>query len=296
MAGDPGGKEIGGEEIDMPHDLSAFKDAVGASSPVAIELVTAGPVARLAATFGIDTPASKPGDVLPPGWADLYFGSLHRPNNMRADGQAAKSSWMPAIPFSVTRIGGDRTEFLGDVRIGDELKRVTAIKDVAASPSGDSLRIVQRTQTTGPRGLAIVEEREFVHFDGHGPAAPPSPKMPEAVWKKPLDPSPVLLFRYSALRFNSHRIHYDRRYAMEVEGAPGLIVQSSLLGQLLIELCREHAPQKRLTAIARINRQVVHDTGPILVCGAPRTDGKSAVVWVLDQEGQPALHGEASFA
>ncbi len=63
----------------MPHDLSAFKDSVGASSPVATEVVTAGPVARLAATFGIDTPASKPGDVLPPGWADLYFGSLHRP-------------------------------------------------------------------------------------------------------------------------------------------------------------------------------------------------------------------------
>ena len=73
----------------MPHDLSAFKDAVGASSPVASELVTAGSVARLAATFGIDNPASKPGDALPPGWADLFFGSLHRPNNMRADGQAA---------------------------------------------------------------------------------------------------------------------------------------------------------------------------------------------------------------
>ena len=152
------------------------------------------------------------------------------------------------IPFSFIRIGGDRTEFPGDVRIGDELKRVTKIKEVAPSPSGDSLRMVQRSETTGPRGLAIVEEREFVYFDGHGAAAAPAPKLPAAVWKKPLDPSPVLLFRYSALRFNSHRIHYDRKYAMEVEGAPGLIVQSSLLGQLLIELCREHLPQKRLTA------------------------------------------------
>jgi len=116
------------------------------------------------------------------------------------------------------------------------------------------------------------------------------------VWKKPLDPSPVLLFRYSALRFNSHRIHYDRKYAMEVEGAPGLIVQSSLLGQLLIELCRENLPQKPLTAISRVNRQVVHDTGPITLCGAPSADGKSATVWVADQAGQPALHGEANFA
>jgi len=280
----------------MPHELCAVKDAIGASSPVATELVTAGPVARLAATFGIDTPASKPGDVLPPGWADLYFGSLHRPNNMRADGQAAKSNWMPTIPFSFIRIGGDRTEFPGDVRIGDELKRVTKIKEVTPSPAGDSLRMVQRSETTGPRGLAIVEEREFVYFDGHGAAAAPAPKLPAAVWKKPLDPSPVLLFRYSALRFNSHRIHYDRKYAMEVEGAPGLIVQSSLLGQLLIELCRENLPGKRLAAISRVNRQIVHDTGPITLCGAPSVDGKSATLGVLDQQGEPALYGEAAYA
>ncbi|HLI20129.1 MAG TPA: hypothetical protein VKV32_03365, partial [Stellaceae bacterium] len=87
----------------MPHDLSALKDSVGASSPVATELVTAGPVARLAGTFGIAAPASKPGDVLPPGWADIFFGSAHRPDNMRPDGQAAKSSWMPSIPFSFIR-------------------------------------------------------------------------------------------------------------------------------------------------------------------------------------------------
>src|ERR1700722_12297941 len=178
----------------MPHDLSALKDAVGASSPVAIEPVTAGPIARLSAPFGMASPASKPGDVLPLGWADLYFGSLHRPDNMRPDGQAAKSAWLPAIPFSFIRIAGDRTEFPGDVRIGDELKRFTKIKDVTASASGDSLRMVQRTETTGPRGLAIVEEREFVSFDGHVAAAAPAPSLPAAVWKKPLDPSPVLLF------------------------------------------------------------------------------------------------------
>src|ERR1700757_3143532 len=130
----------------MPHDLSALKDAVGAASPVAAELVTAGPVARLAAPFGIATPASKPGDVLPPGWADIFFGSAHRPDNMRADGQAAKSAWMPSIPFSFIRIAGDKTEFPGDVRIGDELKRVTKIASVNAGANGDSLRMTQRTE------------------------------------------------------------------------------------------------------------------------------------------------------
>ena len=282
----------------MAYDLSALKNAVGASSPVATETVTTGPVARLAATFGIANPAAKPGDVLPPGWADLYFGSLHRPDNMRADGQAAKSAWMPSIPFNVIRIGGDRTEFPGDIRIGDELKRSTKIKEVtvAGTEAQPVMRMLQRTETTTPRGLAIVEEREFVYFDGHGPAAAAAPKLPAPVWQKPLEPSPVLMFRYSALRFNSHRIHYDRKYAMEVEGAPGLVVQSSLLGQLLIELSRENLPQKRIASISRVNRQVIHDTGPVTLCGAPSADGKTADVWVLDRAGGPALYGEVTFA
>ena len=282
----------------MPHDLSALKDSVGASSPVASETATAGPVARLAATFGVANPASKPGDVLPPGWADLYFGSLHRPDNMRPDGQAAKSTWMPPIPFSFIRIGGDRTEFRGEVRLGDELKRVTKIKEVAVAGTAEApiLRMVQRSETTTPRGLAIVEEREFVYFDAARPPAAAAPTLPAPAWKRPLDPSPVLLFRYSALRFNSHRIHYDRKYAMEEEGAPGLVVQSSLLGQLLLELVRGEMPQRKVAAISRVNRQVVYDTGPVTLCGAPSGDGKSAKVWVLDQTGAPAVHGDIVFA
>ena len=281
----------------MPHDLSALKGAVGASSPVATELVTAGPVARLAATFGIASPASKPGDVLPPGWADLFFGSLHRPDNMRPDGQAAKSSWMPPIPFSMIRIGGDRTEFLGDIRIGDELRRATKIKEVTVAGTAEApiLRMVQRSETTGPRGVAMIEDREFVYFDKQGPAPEAAPTLPQTDWRRTLNPDPVLLFRYSALRFNSHRIHYDRKYAMEEEGAPGLIVQSSLLGQLLIELCRAQAPDKSIAAIRRVNRHVVFDTGSITLCAAPSGDGKSAGIWVLDQKGAPAIDGEITF-
>jgi len=281
----------------MPHDLSALKDAVGASSPVASELVTAGPVARLAATFGIASPASKPGDVLPPGWADIFFGSLHRPDNMRPDGQAAKSAWMPAIPFGMIRIGGDRTEFPGDVRIGDELRRATKIKEVTVAGTADApiLRMVQRSETTGPRGVAAIEDREFVYFDKQGPAQDAMPTLPQAVWRRTINPDPVLLFRYSALRFNSHRIHYDRKYVMEEEGAPGLIVQSSLLGQLLLELCRPEAPDRSIATIRRVNRHVVFDTGPVTLCAAPSGDRKSATIWALDQKGAPAIHGEVTF-
>jgi 3-methylfumaryl-CoA hydratase len=234
---------------------------------------------------------------LPPGWSDLFFGSLHRPDNMRPDGQAAKSSWMPANPFSMIRIGGDRTEFPGDIRIGDELRRVTKINEVTVAGTAEApiLRMVQRSETSTPRGIAAIEDREFVYFDKHGPASEAALTLPQAVWRRTLNPDPVLLFRYSALRFNSHRIHYDRKYAMEEEGAPGLIVQSSLLGQLLIELCRAAAPDRSVAAIRRVNRQVVFDTGPITLCAAPSSDGKSASIWVLDQKGALAIHGDVTF-
>jgi 3-methylfumaryl-CoA hydratase len=282
----------------MSYDLTALKNSTGSSSPVATEIATASPVAKLAATFGIPNPAKANGDALPPGWHDLYFGSLHGPDNMRPDGQALKSSWMPANPFPFIRIARDRTEFLGDVRVGDELKRGTRIKEVSIGGHDDApvVYMLQRSETTGPRGLAVVDEREFVYFDKERPAPAAAPALPAPVWRRTLEPSPVLLFRYSALRFNSHRIHYDRKYAMEVEGASGLIVQSSLLSQLLLELCRNSLPQAKIARFTRANRAVVHDTGPITLCGAPSADGKSATVWVLDQAGAPAIHGEINFA
>ena len=281
----------------MSHDFTALKNAVGSKSPVATETATPGPVAKLAATFNIAPPAAKPGEMLPPGWHDLFFGALHRPDNMRADGQVLKSTWMPEIPLRFIRIGQDRIEFPGEVRIGDELKRFTAIKEVSLTGGADDpiLRIWQRSETSGPRGLAVVEEREFVYYDKDPPATAPVPVLPAPVWQKPLEPSPVLMFRYSALRLNSHRIHYDRKYAMEEEGLPGLVVQSSLLGQLLLELCRTSAPQRKIATFNRINRHPAYDTGMLTLAGAPSADGKGATMWAIDATGSPCLHGEIAF-
>ena len=281
----------------MSHDFSELKMAVGKSSPVATEIAGAAPIARLAATFGTDVPAKAAGDQLPVGWHGVYFGALHRPDNMRPDGQAVSSSWMPAVPLSHHRIRGDRTEYPGDIRIGDELKRFTNIADAAVTGTDDSpiLCITQRSEITGPRGLAVVEERESIYFDGHGPAAGPAPVLPAALWKRTMEPSPVLMFRYSALRFNSHRIHYDRDYAMKVEGAPGLVVQASLIAHLLLEMCRTSLPARRIASFTTVNRHQIYDTGPFTLCGAPSADGQSAMMWALDTQGSVGQVGEICF-
>jgi len=281
----------------MRHDFSELKKAVGKSSPVATEIAGAAPIARLAATFGVDVPARATGDLLPVGWHGVYFGALHRPDNMRPDGQAISSSWMPAVPLSHHRIGRDRVEFPGDVRIGDELKRFTKITGVSVSGTDDQpiLHITQRSEVSGPRGLAVIEERESVYFDGDRPAPGSAPALPAPLWKKSQEPDHVLMFRYSALRFNSHRIHYDRDYAMKEEGMPGLAVQASLTAHLSLELCRTSLPERRIASYALVNRHQIYDIGTFTLCGAPAADGRSAMMWALDARGSVAQAGEIRF-
>ncbi len=281
----------------MQHDFSALKAAVGKSSPLASEIAGAAPIARLAATFGMPAPAKAAGDPLPVGWHGVYFGALHGPDNMRPDGQAIASSWMPAVPLSHHRLGRDRTEYPGDIRIGDELKRFTRIADVSVGGSEENpvLRITQRSEVSGPRGVAVVEERESIYFDGQGPLLAALPELPAPLWKKTLAPSTVLMFRYSALRFNSHRIHYDRNYALKEEGLPGLVVQASLIAHQLLEICRTSLPERRIASFTPVNRHPIYDTGPYTLCGAPSADGGSATMWALDAQGSVGQVGEILF-
>lgn len=278
----------------MKHDFSALLNAVGNSSPVATETASAAPVARLAATFGIPVPASTKGDLLPVGWHGVYFGALYHPDNMRPDGHLISSGWLPAVPLRHYRLGRDDAEYPGDIRIGDRLTRVSKVIDVSVSGTDDNplLHITQRSEISGPRGLAVIEERESLYFDGDRPVPGPAPALPDPVWRKRVEPDPVLMFRYSAVRFNSHRIHYDRDFAMNVEGLPGLVVQATLTAQLSLELCRAKLPHRRMVSYAAFNRHPTYDTDPFTVCGAPAPDGNSVAMWTLDANGSPAQVGE----
>ena len=107
---------------------------------------------------------------------------------------------------------------------------------------------------------------------------------------------PILLFRFSAVRFNSHRVHYDRDYAMKEEGLPGLIVQASMLSFMMSEMCRSKMPQRRLAVFNPRTRHPVYDNGAFTLCGAPGADGRTGQWWVLDAAGTVAMTAEAEFA
>lgn len=143
----------------------------------------------------------------------------------------------------------------------------------------------------------MIEHHDIVYREAAKPGdpAPPPLAAPAAVWEKRLAPDEVLLFRYSALTFNGHRIHYDRRYVTEVEGYPGLLVHGPLIATLLIDLLREKLPHARIAGFEFRAMRAMFDLNHFFGCGAPQSDGKTVRLWARDHEGWLAMDATASI-
>ena len=194
---------------------------------------------------------------------------------------------------------GKRTTFVNDLRVGDEVQRVSTIKDVSVKHgrSGQMVFVTVKTDISSPRGVAVSEEQDIVYRGEPDPSAPPPTPQPApagAAWKNTVTPDPVMLFRYSALTFNGHRIHYDWRYVTGTEGYPDLVMNGGLTTLLVFELARAHASAP-IRHISSRNVRALFVNQPITVGGEPAADGKSAKLWALNPEGALALTAEAEF-
>jgi 3-methylfumaryl-CoA hydratase len=283
----------------MSEPLESFKRYIG-KSETATDVVTASAMLKIAAALGMNNPAPAKGDPIPPGWYGAFFPASHGPAEMRPDGQAAGRGIVPPIPLPRRRLGGVRMSFHEPLRIGDEITRVTEIADVKIDEDqgGPMAVVVERNTISNNRGLAVVEERDLT-FLSEGRAekkSTPAPAIPaKAAWQRVIEPNPVLLFRFSAIRFNSHRIHYDRDYVTQVEKLPGLVVQGTLVSQLLIEMCHGELPKRKLASFGYQAVRQIYDTGPFTIAGAPHADGREAALWALDAEGKLAMTATAKF-
>jgi len=282
----------------MAESLESFKSFIGKSES-ATDVVTASGMVKFAATLGLENPPLEKGAAIPPGWYGGLFPASHRPDKMRTDGQASGGGIVPPIPLPRRRIGGTRVSFHEPLRIGDDVTRKTEIADLRIEADGEQVTVIERNSLSTARGLCVVEERDMVMLsEAMADAAPKtSPAMPsEAKWTQILEPNPPLLFRFSAIRFNSHRIHYDRDYVTKVEKLPGLVVQSSLISQLLMEMCRRELPAKRMTNFDFQNLRSVYDSdGKVTLNGKPSADGKEATLWAVDAKGNLAMLVAAKF-
>jgi len=254
--------------------------------------VTAVPVVALSATLDREDLEPQPGDPLPPLWHWLYFLDRHRASDLGPDGHARPGGLLPPVPLPRRMWAGSRFEFHHTLRIGDQITRKTSVVDIKekSGRSGPLVFVVVRHEISNADGLAIVEEHDIVYRE-HGPAAPLQPAPADAAWERTIVADDVLLFRYSALTFNGHRIHYDRRYATEVEGYPGLVVHGPLIATLLMDLLRRSLPEANVAKFSFRAVSPLFDTAPFMVCGKP--DGKTVTLWAKDADGNLAMSAEA---
>jgi 3-methylfumaryl-CoA hydratase len=195
---------------------------------------------------------------------------------------------------------GGRLRFLAPLKVGESATRESEILKVEskAGRSGALVFVTVRHRLSGAAGLALEEEHDIVYrpLPEPGAAAPAPPPAPtDGVWRREIRPDPVLLFRYSALTFNGHRIHYDQPYVTRVEGYPGLIVHGPLIATLLMDLAnRERPGALRQFAFRAISP--LFDAGPFSVHGALAPDGASARLWAAGPGGALAMSADAVLA
>lgn len=262
--------------------------------------INAAPVRALAATLDRDDPPPVPGTPLPPLWHWLYFLPHQRQSEIGPDGHGKRGGFLPPVPLPRRMWAGGRLQWHAPLRVGDSVQRISRIESVShkSGRTGDLVFVGVKHEITNAQGLAISEEHDIVYRAAAQPgdAAPAPVTAPHAaVWSREIVPGDVLLFRYSALTFNSHRIHYDRRYVTSVEGYPGLIVHGPLIATLLVDLLRRQEPDAVLRTFHFKAVRPTFDLHPFRVNGRPSADGKTIDLWACDHEGWLTMQATATL-
>jgi 3-methylfumaryl-CoA hydratase len=283
-------------------DLGDLKAHVGRRE-TAVDVVTAAPANLLRLTFGRDEPELGPGDALPPGWQCLYFLPRFAPDALRPDGSPLDTGVIPPMPLPRRMFAGERFRFHRPLRIGETIRRETELVDISVKTGGTGTLVFATVaqRIFAGSALAIEEERRTVFREevraGERNQAPRREPAPDDVaWRRRVTLDPVLLFRFSALTFNSHRIHYDRPWAMEREGYPGLVVHGPLTSTLLLDFARDHARGHAFATYETQARAPLLDTAAFELRGRPSTDGRSVELWAVTPEGTVAMSARAELA
>ena len=267
--------------------------------------ITTAPLRALSATLDRDDAPPAPGSVVPPLWHWLYFLPHARQSEIGPDGHPRRGGFLPPVPLPRRMWAGGRLRWdAGNpLRVGQEVERTSTIQSVKhkAGRSGELLFVQVEHQFRNARGVALTEEHDIVYRPLAQPGeAAPAPQTPplagQAVWSRTIVPDDVLLFRYSALTFNGHRIHYDRQYVTQVEGYPGLIVHGPLIATLLVDLVRRSVPGAQLTSFAFKAVRPTFDLHAFSVHGTPSADGKTIELWAQDHEGWLTMQATATLA
>jgi 3-methylfumaryl-CoA hydratase len=245
--------------------------------------ITLGAVQRLAATLDQDPASFRRGGELPESWYAILFGPLARQSTIGPDGHPETGDFLPPLTGTRRMFAGRRSIFHQPLHIGDMVSRVSTVTraEPKTGRTGPFTLVTVRHEISGPAGLAVTEEQDLIYRAGveRGASAPQKKAAPVADrpdWSIPILLDPVLVFRYSALTFNAHRIHYDLTYAREIEGYPVLVMNGGLTALLLVETARPHLPRPIAAYAARAESPLFIGTRATF---SGRLAGREASLW-----------------
>ena len=276
----------------------APEEAVGRRMETADVLAPA-PARRLAATFDRDPDALADGARLPHGWHWLYFLDAPRGAAVGADGRTVSNGFLPETGLPRRMWAGGSFRFDRDLVLGRAARAEVAISDVARKEgrSGKLAFVTTEHRLEQDGAMALVETRDLVFREAPRPGETVRRADPPAApaWRRTVEPDPVLLFRFSALTFNAHRIHYDIDYCRDVEGYPGLVVHGPMLALLLLDLAERELGARTFRRFRYRAVAPLFAPDRFHVCGAPEGAGR-ALFWIESADGALAMSAELDLA
>ena len=281
--------------MDPTIDETTLQEWVGSTQTHDDEFVV-GHARRMQQTMGHDA-TLEPGDPLPDLWHWLYFIESVPRSGIGADGHPARGGFLPPVALPRRMWAGSRLTFEGRLRIGETATKTSQVDRVSLKQGSSGtlcfVTVHHRIQSSG--GGRVTEEQDIVYREDPDPNAPapqlkPAPE--NADWNESITPDPVLLFRYSALTFNGHRIHYDRPYATEVEGYDGLVIHGPLTATLLSDLATRRTGRE-LASFQFRGVAPLLDTQDFSING--RATGSDAELWAARAGGGLAMTASATF-
>lgn len=286
----------------LPQNL---ENAVG-RTVVAEDMISVAPIAGLMAALGHEGLVPRSGDAVPPLWHGLFCTAKLPPSRLGTDGLAKDEGLLPAASDYPNKLfGGARFDFRRPLRIGDEIRKESEVMsfDRKEGRTGPFIVGLIEHRVSNTDGIAVVEQNDIIYRAATGPARklsnggqakPPEPaKLPAApVWSRTITPDPVLMFRHSAVTFNSHRIHYDRDYVRE-KGYPGLLVQGTLIARMMLDMVATEAPAFEIGAFSFRSGRPIYDDGHFTLGGAPSADGDWIDLWAADHAGRVGMTAKA---
>lgn len=273
-----------------PNLVDGLQDWIGKKLIIDDE-VTLPAVRRIAAMDDLDPASFKRGDPIPPHWYSMFFTLNARQSQIGPDGHPRKGEFLPPIPLPRRMFVGRKVEFIEPLRIGDLADKTSEIMSITQKSGRSGILIFLTIRHTiavagQPR---LIEQQEVVYREAPSQAASQTAATPELAptdgqWSESLLMDPVLLFRYSAVTWNSHRIHYDAEYARNVENYPGCVMNGALTVHRIIDAAVRNNPGKTLISLtAKLFKPLF--VGHTVTLAGKRTEDNQIQAWAADEAG-----------